>query len=374
LSEDLTTLLARIPGFFVVSRGSALASKDQLVEPRVIARKLGVRYVVEGSLRPVAKKIRVTVQLIDADTNNHLWAERFDRDADDILDVQDEITQGIVARIEPALARAEFRRLERRPPKNLDSWELYQRAHGLLTVKGWARETFDEAIDLMRQAVDLDPDFAIAHAYLSLMLAVSHMFGLSGENESVPSEAADEASKAVDLDGHDSTVLGFAGCALCDIGLSQRGVALLERAVESDPSNAQAWAALGVGLIRTRKMREGVDRLQHGIAISPLDSRLAYWGTILANALFRLRRYDEALRAAKDACGRDDRFANSRVVTAMILTRIGQSKAAEDAMQEARRIFPGLGAEHVRGLIGARGVRDLEAAGLLAGTHESSEG
>jgi adenylate cyclase len=365
LSEDLTTLLARIPGFVVISHGSAMAYRGQRIDTRKVSEELGVRYVVEGSLRPMGSKVRATAHLIDASTGNQLWGERFDRPADQILELQDDITQAIVARIEPELARAEFTRVQRRPPGNLDAWELYQRAHGLLSLKGWAPETFLEAMPLLRQAVALDDEFALAHAYMSLMFAVSHMFQLGEPGASQARQAVEAADRAMELDGRDSSVLGYVGCALCDIGRSHRGVELLERAVEADPSNAQAWAALGVGLIRERRPREGVEKLRHGIQISPMDSRLAYWGAILANALFRLREYDEALKEAQAACRRNDRFANARVVVAMIQAHQGRMHKAAEAMDEARRLLPDLSARHVAGLIGNRGVAILARAGLM---------
>jgi adenylate cyclase len=365
LSEDITTLLARIPGFLVISRGSAFAYKGKHTDTRQVARDLGVRYVVEGSLRPVGTDIRVTAQLIDAGADNHLWAERFNRPAESVLELQDEITQAIVSRIEPALAGAELTRLQRRAPENLDAWELYQRAHGLLVLKGWAPSTFEEAIILLRQAIAVDRDFALAHGYLSLLLALSHMFQFSSPSPPLDEQAIAAADKAVDLDGRNSAVLGYAGCALCDIGQSQRGVDLLERAVEADPSNAQAWAALGVGLIRSRRPREGVKKLRHGILISPVDARLSYWGTILANTLFRLREYEDALKEAQTAGRRNDRFAHPRLVAAMILAHLGRNAEAVRSMNEAKRIFPDLSVNNITGLIGKRGVKILADANLL---------
>ena len=366
LTEDLTTLLARVPGFFVISCGSAFAYKDKRVDSRQLAKELGVRYVVEGSLRPVGQMIRVSAQLVDAATHAHLWAERFDRSSDQLLELQDEITQAIVARIEPELARAEQTRLRRRHPSNLDAWELYHQAHSKLSLNGWGKETFEESIHLLREAISLDPDFALAHAYLSLLLAVSHMFQLSIESPPLDEQAIDEAEKAIGLDSHDSSVLGYVGCALADIGHTRRALELLNQAVEYDPSNAQAWAALGVAQIRGRKVRQGVESLRHGIAISPRDTRLAYWGTILANALFRLGETQQALEEAQNACRRHDRFSNSRVVLAMILLKENREQEAIAAIEEAKRLDPDLCADNVRGLIGRRGVNLLQEAGLLS--------
>ena len=365
LTEDLTTLLARIPGFFVISRRSAFVYKDQPTDTRRVAEELGVRYVVEGSLRPFRETVRVTAQLIDAEGDAHLWADRFDRPADQLIEIQEEMTQAIVARIEPELTRAEMVRLRRRSPSSLDAWALYQRAHGLLSLKGWRAETFEEAIGLLRQATSMDPDFALGHAYLSLLMALGHMFELSDDSRPLDSWAVEAADRAMNLDSQDSAVLGYVGCALCDIGHTRRGLELLEQAVEFDPSNAQAWAALGTGLMRTRRFRQGVEKLKLGIRLSPLDSRLSYWGTALANALFRLGESDAALEEARRACRRNDQYAYSRVVLAMILAdqkRIGE---ATSVMAEAKRILPDLHSGTVRGLVGKRGVGILQRAGLL---------
>ena len=191
------------------------------------------------------------------------------------------------------------------------------------------------------------------------------MFHFAEGARPLDEQAIVAADQAIGLDNLDSTVLGYAGCALCDIGHTRRALELLEQAVEYDPSNAQAWAALGVALVRTRKARQGVEKLKHGIRISPLDTRLAYWGTILANTLFRLGKIDEALQEAKLACRRNDKFPNSRVVMAMILAKEGRREEAAAAMDEARRLSSDLQAKNITGLIGKRGARILEEAGLL---------
>ncbi len=366
LTEDIITLLARMPDWFVIARNSAFAYKGRQPDIRDVGRELGVRYVVEGSLRPMGDKMRITVQLIEAESGNHLWAERFDRAANEIHEIQDEVTTGIVAQLEPEITRAEVALIKRRPPGNLDAWGYYQQAHGLLVLKGWRQETFAEAADLLNKAIDLDPEFALAHAYLSLILALGHMFGLAPGPGPADERAIGAAEKAMSIDSQNSVVLGYVGCALCDIGQTNRGLEILERAVENNPSNAQAWVAFGTGLISAGKVRKGVEMLQRGMRISPKDNRLAYWGTILAYTLFRLRRVDEALREAQQACRRDDKLYMPRVVLAIILSQLGRSGEAKQAIAEARRIRPELGAEDVRPLVGRRGVKILGDAELLA--------
>ena len=366
LTEDITTLLARIPGFLVIARNSSFAYKGRSPDVRNVARELGVRYVVEGSLRPVSDKLRITVQLIDADSDSHIWSERFDRPAERIEDLQDEITLGIAARLEPELAKAEIEKIKRRSSDNLDAWSYYKRASGLLSIKGWHRETFEEASGLLDDAIALDPEFAIAHAYLSVILALGHMFGLAPEDENPERRAVEEAERAMEIDGRDATVLGYSGCALCDVGQIDRGIGILERALEADPSNAQAWVAMGTALISRGKARQGVEMLGHGMRISPLDNRLAYWGTNLAYTLFRLRRIEEAEREARLACRRDDKLYMARVVLAIILAEQNRIAEARQSIAEALRIRPKLSARDVRGLVGRRGVQILTESGILA--------
>ena len=365
LTEDITTLLARIPGFLVIARDSSFAYKGKTPDVRNLGRELGVRYVVEGSLRPVGDQVRITAQLIEAESGIHIWSGRFDRQADSVEFLQDEIILGIAARLEPELAKAEIDRIRRRPG-NLDAWSYCKQANGLLSIKGWHRETFEEATRLLRDAIALDPEFALAHAYLSVLLAVGHMFGMAPEGDDPEHCAIEAAEQAMEIDNRDAAVLGYSGCALCDLGHLDRGIGILERAIEADPSNAQAWVAMGTALISAGKARKGIDMLQHGMRISPLDNRLAYWGANLANALFRLRRYDQAEQEARLACRRDDKLYMARVVLAIILVEQGWLKEAKQEIAEALRIRPMLSAQDVRSLVGRRGVQILEKNGLLS--------
>jgi adenylate cyclase len=325
-----------------------------------------VRYLVEGSLRTVGPSLRLTVQLIEAETGNHVWAERFDRPEAEFGALQDEVVQGIVARLEPELMRAEIETIKRRPIATLDAWAFYQQASGLLALKGWHRETFAEATGLLERALALDPGFALAHAYLALLLAVGHMFGLvEGQGDSGV-RAVNEAEQAIGIDGRSSAVLGFAGCALCDLGELRRGIGILEQAIVNDASNAQAWVALGTALIRAGKARTGIQHLRHGMRISPLDNRASYWGTNLAYALFRLGDLEAAETEARLACRRDDRLYMARVVLGLIFARQGNLTDASAAIREAVRLRPDLCAEDMRGLVGRRGVEILRSAGLLS--------
>ena len=365
LTEDITTLLARIPGFFVICRDSAFAYKNQRIDARQVSNDLAVRYVVTGSVRGMGEKARVTAELIDGNSGTRLWGDRFDSTRETIFELQDEITRTIASHIEPELTRAEISRIERRPPENLDVWELYHQAHGLISLKGSNVRTYKESISLLRRAIALDPEFAIAHAYLSFLLAFSDLMRMNIGEENLIEQSMESLENALQLDARDSTVLGYTGCALCDMGLRQRGLGLLEQAVENDPSNAQAWVAYGAGLLEAGRVSDGVEKLKYGIRISPLDGRLAFWGTILAFALFQAGKPDEAAEEARRACRRDDKLPWPRILLAIILTSQGLRDAAEDAMADARRIYPKLRADKIQPMVGRDGVKILREAGLL---------
>jgi adenylate cyclase len=365
LAENITTLLARIPGFFVICRDSAFAYKNQRIDARQVASDIGVRYVVTGSVREMGEKARVTAELIDGNNGNRLWGDRFDSSKETIFELQDEITRTIASHIEPQLTRAEISRIERRPPENFNVWELYHQGHGLISLKGSNAGTYKESISLLRRAIALDPEFAIAHAYLSFLLAFSNLMRMYIGEENVIEQSMESLEKALQLDTRDSIVLGYTGCALCDMGQRQRGLGLLEQAVENDPSNAQAWVAYGAGLLESGRVSDGVEKLKYGIRISPLDGRLAFWGTILAFALFQAGKPDEAAEEARRACRRDDKLPWPRILLAIILTSQGLRDAAEDAMADARRIYPKLRAEKIQPMVGRDGVKILREAGLL---------
>ena len=358
ITEDIITLLARIPSFFVIARTSTFSYKGKQRDIREIGRELGVRYVVEGSLRPIGDRLRVTIQLIEAESGNHLWAGRFDRAAADIYDVQDEITTAIVARLEPELTRAEFELIRRRPPAEMDAWDYYRQASGVLALKGWHESTFWEGAELYRKSIALDPEFAPAHAALSLLLAIGHMIGHVTE----PDEALAEADRALALDSDSSEVLGFAGCALTDLGSAtrSRGIEILERAIERDPSNAQAWVALGAAQLSNRQPELAVAKLEHGLRISPRDNRLAVWGGIYALALGFVGRLDEAIEQARVACRGDDKLHNPRVVLAALLVTENRLEEAASALAEARRIRPQISLREARGIVGGRYAKALQ--------------
>jgi adenylate cyclase len=351
LVEDLVTLLARIPGFFVIARQSTLVYRERAVDVREVGRDLGVRYVLQGSLRKLGDRLRVSAQLAETETGTNVWTGRFDRDVAELAQLQDELTGAIVARLEPELVRAESDLAGRRPPADWDAWTCFRRAQARLMLGGWHEDTFQEAADLLRRAIALDPDFALARANLALLLAFGRRIGLDIDRSAARRESMQEGERALSLEGDRSEVQGYVGCALADLGHPARGIPLLERAVETNPSNAQAWVAMGAARLTAGQVEQGVEDLQHGLRISPQDSRLAIWGGLYAAGLAQLGRLDEALEQAAIACRRDSRAHLPRVIQAMILAGQGRVDEARAALAEARAIRPNLDFDEIEILL-----------------------
>jgi len=363
MGEDIGIQLARIPGFLVVSRNSTARYRGREVGIRQIGLELGTGYVVEGSVWESGNRLRVSVQLLETASDRLLWAHRSEIPGDELDGLQDEVVREIVSRIEPELNRAELCSLRKRRAVDLGAWALYRQGHAILGQSGWSEESFGECADLLRKAIARDPELAFAHAYLALILAIGHLVGLvdgAGWRE----EALAAAERAVSLDSQDSDVLGYVGCALADMGDHHRGIGMLRRAVELDPSNAQAWAALGAALLQTGS-EEGIDHMRHGIRISPRDNRLAAWGALLARGLLNFDRVAEAIEVACNACRCDDKIFLPRVVLAIAHWLAGDLEEARAALDDARRIRPRLGLDDISRFARPEEIAGLGKAGLL---------
>lgn len=363
LTEDISIRLARIPGFVVISRNSTFAYKDRQVGLRQIGEELSARYLVQGSLWEAGDRLRVSIQLLEAASCRLLWAHREEVAAGDLHEVQDDVVGEIVSHLEPEMLRAELPELKRRRPVDLGAWSLYRRAHAILGMKGWREETVAEATGLLRQAIRQDPELAFAHAYLALVLAIGHLMGLLADGES-RAEARTAAERALAIDGQDSDVLGYAGCALADLGDLARGIGLMERATELDPSNAQARAALGAALVETGSP-DGIEHLRQGMRISPRDNRLGVWGALLARGLLRFDRTAEAIEAARAACRYDDKIFLPRIVLAIACAESGALDDAAAALSDARRIRPRLAWTDFAWMATAENLETLRTARLL---------
>jgi TolB-like protein len=359
LAEDVIALLARVPGFFVIARTSSFQYARQAPDTRQIGAELGVRYVVTGSARSSQSQVRITVQLVEAESGNQLWAGRYDVDRGNTLDLQDEIARRIMVELEPALTKAEFSSVRRRHIGNVDAWAMFRQAVGAISVQGWSEETVAESLAQLRQAIAIDPEFALARAVLAITSGFGASLSLVPDIAAAERSAREEAERAVAIDPNGSDVLGFAGCAMVDIGDTERGHTILLRALELDPSNAQAHIAFGVTEVKRGRFEEGIKSIKFGMRTSPRDFRLTFWSMLLADGLRRAGRHEEALDVATQASRRDGRLYGARVVAACALLRLDRIEEARRMLTEARRIRPALSLEEIKRFFGRSAAAEL---------------
>jgi TolB-like protein/class 3 adenylate cyclase/Flp pilus assembly protein TadD len=359
LAEDVIALLARVAGFELIAPSSSFAFRNREASAEAIARDLGVRYIVEGSLRAVGDTLRVSTQLIDAASARVLWSGRVEGRSDDTVDLQDGIARGVMSELEPELTRAEIAHIRRLRPENVDAWGSYQQGVGATALKGWTDEALQESRSHLRRAFELDPHFAQARALFAVMSALGGNTGVLPSTPELRQEALDEAERAIVLDDGSTAVLGYAGCALSDLGQCERGIEILQRALAIDPSNAQAHVALGASLGMQGFVEEGVARMRRGMRISPQDRRLGFWGWALGSLLLQGDQTEAALLEARASAGRDPRLHLSRILEAVALLRLGRDAEAGLALAAALRIRPTLTLPEVARIQGRRAAETL---------------
>ena len=364
LYEDINLYLARTPGFLVTSRNSASYYRSSDANAALIAQELGAQYLVDGSIGSLGNNAILSVKLIETATDRVLWGVRKNLPIAELLEQLAEITLHLTSAIEPEINRVELTSLRKRRQVDLAAWELYRQGHAVLGLKGWSEDSFTECADLLRQAIAKDPELAFAHAYLALTLAIGHLVGLVN-HDGWHEEAMASAERALALDSQDPDVLGYVGCAFADMGDHFRGIKLLERAIELDPSNAQGWAALGAAQIQVG-IEQGFDNMYHGIRISPRDNRIGAWGALLARGLLSYGRLDEAIEVAQNACAFDDKIFLPRVVLSVALAKADQPKAALLAIEDARRIRPQLSMADIKRFVMPDEMAKMQQYGLLS--------
>lgn len=359
LAEDVIALLARVPGFFVIAKASSFEFRNPDIPISVIAQQLGVRYVLGGSVRALGGQIRLAAQLAETASGRLLWSGQFDTERSSAIDLQDEIARGIIVELQPALTRAEIAVIRRQRPENIGAWGFYHQAGGALAANGWNARSVEEARGFLRHALELDANFALARAQLALLMALAQNTALIEPSNSLRDEAVAAAELAIADDGGSSEVLGYAGCAISDLGDTNRGAEILKQAVELDPSNAQAQVALGAALALSGDLDSGIARMKQGIKLSPRDRRLAFWGWALGGFLMRAKRPAEALEEAKLAARRDPRLFLPPVLETLAHIALGQTDAAKISLVSARRLRPELTLREIEISHGRRAVKAL---------------
>ena len=326
IAEDIITGVSCVRSFFVIARNSSFTYKGQSVDVSDIARELGVRYILEGSVRRAGKRIRVTAQLIDAPSRNHVWAERFDRNLDDIFQVQDEITGAIVAAMGPEVDSAERERALRRSTERLDVWSAYQR--GLWHIYRFTQVDTETAGGFLGRAIDLDPTFAPAYAGLSLVYYLKAFLGYAEDREGAIAEAYALARQSVVLDGKDPMAHWALGRVHKLRGEHDLAIAAFKAAIEINPSYAHAHYGLGWALVLAGEPERAIECLDQALRLSPRDPLLFAFMIVRAQAHLLIGEDEEALNWAEKAARQINAHVHTKAVYAAVLQRRGRPEAA----------------------------------------------
>jgi TolB-like protein/class 3 adenylate cyclase/Flp pilus assembly protein TadD len=346
IAEDVITALSRYPSLFVIARNSSFTYKGRAVDVRQVGRELGVRYVLEGSVRKAGNRIRVTAQLIEAATSNHVWAERYDRDLADVFAVQDELTEALTTALAPAIADAELRRAMRKPPGSLDAWAAYQR--GLWHLGKATADDDETAEKFFRQAIDLDPTFGGSYSALALYQLQAAALYQKIDLRDAQRSAETLARRAVALDGADAEARSCLGWALQARGEADDALAEIERALSMSPNLAIAHGHRGATLIFAGRPKEGVTALKACIRLDPRDPYLAVRLLHIACGLYFCGEYEASIEAAKRLIRSYPDFPMIYRWSAAALAQLGRTTEAKEELEKAILCAPGAFDMYVR--------------------------
>jgi TolB-like protein len=356
--EEIITALSRMRWLFVIARNSSFTYKGRAVDVKQIGRELGVRYVLEGSVRKSASRLRITGQLIDASSGSHLWADRFDGGLDDIFDLQDQVTANAVGAIAPKLEQAEMDRAKRKPTESLDAYDYYLR--GMASVHLWTEEATSEALRLFYKAIELDPDFASAYGLAAWCYAWRKWNGwMVGRKQDV-TEIERLARRAGELGQDDAVALCRGGFALgYAVGDRPGGAALINRALVLNPNLATAWLLSGWIRAFLGEPEVAIEHLMRAMRLSPLDplTFLAEGG--IAWAHFFAARYDEMAQWAEKAIQERPTYVQGMRMAAAGHALAGRTEEAQTMMARVRQINPELRISDLKNVIGFFGSDDL---------------
>jgi adenylate cyclase len=335
--EDIITALSRFKSLFVIARNSSFTYKGRAVDIKQVGRELGVRYVLEGSVRKGGNRMRITAQLIDATSGAHVWADRYDRDPSDIFAVQDEITASVAGIIEPALADAEQQRVLRKPPDSLDAWEAYQR--GLWHFNRYSPEENKTALNFFRQAIALDPNFAPGHYGYALALQWEIWHFSTRPFSEVQGPARAEAQIAVSLDDKDAMAHAILAHMMMWNSEWEAAIAEARTAIALNPNSAFVISMLGCVLGYGGYREESLTRLQQAMRASPHDPLTWLW-TIWKGAIQLLSRdFDAAIQTFQQVLRLRPGFNHAQVSFAICHAHLGRIDEARQALKRARQQF-----------------------------------
>lgn len=372
MAEDIITALSRFKAAFVIARNSSFTYKARAVDVKQVGRELGVRYVLEGSVRKVANRVRITGQLVDAATGAHIWADRFDGELGDIFDLQDQVTESVVGAIAPAVEKAEIERAKRKPTASLDAYTLYLRGLARLHQFG-NRQANVEALRLFNRAIELDPEFAAAYGRAAFCYLIARINGWIPDTSSAIVDVKKLTQRAVELGKDDAIALSAGGNALAfvvgDLGV---GAGLVDRALALNSNLAEAWNFGGWVKLWLGEPEAAIERFARAIRLSPLDPWLMAMRAGTAYGHFFSDRYEEAASWAAMALQCSPDYRPGLRITAASNAMAGRPEQAQKAVVRLRELSPMLRLSNLKDAIGpyrraedvARYEEGLRQAGL----------
>jgi TolB-like protein len=338
--EDIITALSRMRWLFVIARNSSFTYKGRAVDVKQISRELGVRYILEGSVRKAANRVRITGQLIDSATGAHIWADRFDGALEDIFDLQDQVTASVVGTIGPKLEQAEIERAKRKPTDSLDAYDYFLR--GMAALHQFSREGSNEALSLFYKAIQLDLEFAAAYGAAARCYAQRIANGWIVDHAQEIAETERLARRAAQLGKDDAVALCGAGLGLALVVREvEDGAALIDRALVLNPNLATAWhfGAIVTGWLG--KPEEAIERCAKAMRLSPLDPLIGQMQTGMAFAQFFAGRHNEAAAWAAKAVREAPNWAPALLVAAASAAFDGRMDEARSAVAKLLQLAPG---------------------------------
>ncbi|MBF8746753.1 winged helix-turn-helix domain-containing tetratricopeptide repeat protein [Pseudomonas monteilii] len=339
--EDVISALSRIRWLFVISRNSSFTFKGQRVDAQQVGLALGVRYVLEGSVRKAGSRLRITGQLIDAITGEHLWAERFEGQIDDLFELQDQVAQSVVGAIAPQLERVEIERARRKPTDSLCAYDYYLR--GMAKLHLGTHEAIEQALPLFYNAIERDPEYASAYGMAAWCYFWRKLNGWMDDRASEIAEGIRLARMAVELGRDDAVALTRGGHTLGHLaGDLDGGMALLERARLLNPNLAPAWFLGGILRALRGETQAAIEDLRHAERLSPLDPEMFRLQVGMALANFFAAKYDETVMWAEKALGNVPSLLAAVALLAASHALSGRQQSAQVAIARLQELDPGL--------------------------------
>ena len=339
--EDITTALSRIGWLFVIARNSSFTYKGKTVDVKQVGHELGVRYVLEGSVRKGRSRVRITGQLIDATTGGHIWADRFDGTLEDVFELQDRVTASVVGAIEPQLQRAEIQRAGRKPTESLDAYDYFLRGTARLHL--YTKDSLLEARELYQRATELDPNYASPYGMAAWCILRLRVNGRLTDPDREIADGVRLARRAAALGKDDPTALSSSGYCLARLaGEVETGAAHIERALTLNPNLAAAWSASGWVRIFLGEPADAIKLFERAIRLSPLDLFAFIACAGMSAAHLFAGRYDEALSWVRKASHEEPNAATTWQLAAVAYALSDRIVEARKAMARLREIDPGL--------------------------------